>query len=256
MRKPQIGLWLILAITLIVCAVMSLHGTINLEFTTLKTATFATSLLGPTHDKSAKPAPKPAPAKEKHPLDTAAKNILFIGDSMLEGLSPRMAAYAKKNGHTLTSVIWYSSSTEIWGSSNRLQAYIAQFRPNYILICLGANELFVANIKEKRQPFVCRLLAQVGSIPYVWIGPPNWKPDTGINDLIESSVKPGCFYLSAGQQFERKADGAHPTAQSAADWADRVCVWITTESAHPIRLARPDTPSAHCRTLVLQPNQR
>ena len=113
MRKPQIGLWLILAITLVVCALLSRQGSINLGFTTLKTATFATSLLGPTHDSAAKPAPKPSPTKVKHPLDTAAKNILFIGDSMLEGLSPRMAAYAKKNGHTLTSVIWYSSSTEI-----------------------------------------------------------------------------------------------------------------------------------------------
>ena len=31
---------------------------------------------------------------ERAPLDTTKKNILFIGDSMLERLSPRIAAYA------------------------------------------------------------------------------------------------------------------------------------------------------------------
>lgn len=253
MRKPYIGLWFILTISLCVCAVLSRHDTINLGFATLRTADFASSLLAPAHD-TAHVAAKPAAVK--HPLDTAAKCILFIGDSMLEGLSPRMAAYAEKNGHSLTSVIWYSSTTEVWGCSDRLTQYMERFRPDYILICLGANELFVPNIKERRQQYVKRLLAQIGQTPYVWIGPPNWKPDTGINDLIASCVQPGCFFLSNRQHFDRKSDGAHPTAASAADWADRVCAWIMNSSSHPIRLARPDSVTAHCRTLVLQPNQR
>ncbi len=45
-------------------------------------------------------------AKDIVTVDTASQNILIIGDSMLEGINPRLAAYAKENGHTLNSVIW------------------------------------------------------------------------------------------------------------------------------------------------------
>ena len=37
----------------------------------------------------------------KNEMDTTSKTILFIGDSMVECLFPRMSAYAKKNGHKL-----------------------------------------------------------------------------------------------------------------------------------------------------------
>ena len=40
----------------------------------------------------------------------AQKRLLVVGDSMLEGLSPRLASYARLNGHKLYTVIWYSST--------------------------------------------------------------------------------------------------------------------------------------------------
>ena len=152
-------------------------------------------------------APKPIKAE----LDTASKTILFVGDSMLEGLGPRMASYAKKNGHKLYNVIWYSSTSEIWGSCDTLTYFIRKFKPDYILVSLGANELFVSNIKKKRAKYVQNILKQIGNIPYVWIGPPNWKPDTGINDLLQETLPAGNFFLTNGMKFDRAKDGAHPT---------------------------------------------
>lgn len=190
----------------------------------------------------------------QQPMDTTSKTILFIGDSMLEGLGPRLAAYAKANGHTLINVIWYSSTTEIWGRTTRLQERIQEFHPNYIFVCLGANELFVNDIQKKRQKYLNNMLSQIGNIPYVWIGPPNWKPDTGINDMLQASCAPGCFYLSNGEHFDRAKDGAHPTRASAAAWCDRVCKWVMTKSTHPIKLNRPSESKAHCRTIVYQPD--
>ena len=61
-----------------------------------------------------------APTARPVACDSLPKTILFIGDSMLEGLGPRMAAYADHNGHTLYEVMWYSSTSEIWGRSDRL----------------------------------------------------------------------------------------------------------------------------------------
>lgn len=76
--------------------------------------------------------------------DTCKYTLLFVGDSMLEGLSPRLAAYAEENGHSLYTVIWYGSTTEKWGATHKLRAYIEKFKPGYIVVCLGGNELFCA----------------------------------------------------------------------------------------------------------------
>jgi len=113
------------------------------------------------------------------------------------------------------------------------------YTTNYIFVCLGANELYVPDIKRARRPFLKKILAEIGDIPYVWIGPPNWVEDTGINDLIEQEVENGCFYLSAHDQFERSRDGAHPTRASAHQWMDRVVKWLGEKGARPIRLVNP-----------------
>ena len=177
----------------------------------------------------------------KNEMDTTKKTILFIGDSMVECLFPRMSAYAKKNGHTFYAVVWYSATTEVYGTRTTVKEYIDKYHPDYILFSLGGNELFIRDIKENRQKYVDEIIRQFGNIPYIWIGPPNWKPDTGINDMIKSSVPEGCFYLSytPDQHYDRKKDGAHPTAASSNQWMDRICKWIMTESAHRIRLEAP-----------------
>lgn len=190
----------------------------------------------------------------KNEMDTTKKTILFIGDSMVECLFPRMSAYAKKNGHTFYAVVWYSATTEVYGKRTTVKEYIDKYHPDYILFSLGGNELFIRDIKENRQKYVDEIIRQFGNIPYIWIGPPNWKPDTGINDMIKSSVPEGCFYLSytPDQHYDRKKDGAHPTAASSNQWMDRICKWIMTESAHRIRLEKPaDGEKARPDDLVL-----
>lgn len=250
MNKPYWGLWSLLLTALIFFVVLSFwQDGIRIGNFELKTASFTTDLGAPMkHHKSAqkgdaatdeKSAENTAAKDWRAPLDTTAKNILFIGDSMLEGLAPRLAKYCDKNGHTLVEVIWYSSSSKIWGESGRLAELIAKYKPNYIFICLGANELYVPDIKRARRHFVKKILAEIGDIPYVWIGPPNWDEDTGINDLIEQEVDDGCFYLSAHDHFERSRDGAHPTRASAHQWMDRVVKWMADNCAHPIRLKNP-----------------
>ena len=193
-------------------------------------------------------------AEEVRTLDTTSKMILMIGDSMLESFGPRLANYAYENGHDLVYVIWYSSGTINWGGCNRITEYIKEYNPDFIVICLGGNELFIRDIKAKRQQYVDNILSQVGNIPYVWVGPPNWKDDTGINEMLQSSCKKGTFYLSKNDKFERSKDGAHPTRASGAKWCDRVCKWIMEESAYPILLNEPAPNAGKKRkVLVIQP---
>lgn len=221
-------------------------GDTEIKRSSFHSTVFANDLAAKTKLKSSSNTPKaPAPPKKvdsgKVKMDTTKKTILFIGDSMVECLFPRMSAYAKKNGHTLYTVVWYSSTTEIYGTRTTLKDYINKYKPDYILFSLGGNELFIKDIRQKRQKYVNELIRQMGNIPFVWIGPPNWKDDTGINDMINESVPAGCFYLSytPDQHYNRKKDGAHPKADSSILWMDRICKWIMTESAHPIRLVAP-----------------
>lgn len=190
-------------------------------------------------------------------VDTAAKTILFIGDSMLDGLSPRLAAYADHNGHKLYSVIWYSSTSERWAKSGKLAHYINRLHPDYIFICLGSNELTVRDIVIKRDIHVKKIIEEIGEIPYLWIGPPNWKPDTGINRLIASNSQLGSYFKSDGMTFERSKDGAHPTKQSASEWMDSIARWMPKHSSHPIRLDLPnELYSKPARVFVHQPDER
>lgn len=186
--------------------------------------------------------------------DTLPRTILMIGDSMIEGLSRRMGAYAYHNGHKLYAVIWYGSTTEKWSESGRLAQYADSLKPDYIMICLGGNELFIRGIKEKRRGCVKEIVSEAGTIPYVWIGPPNWKDDTGINELIRSEVGDDRFFLSKYMQFERASDGCHPTRESSYQWMDSVVRWMVKTVPHP----RLDTPPMKVKnpyeTIVLTPD--
>ncbi|MFH0893693.1 MAG: SGNH/GDSL hydrolase family protein [Bacteroidota bacterium] len=188
-------------------------------------------------------------------IDTSSQRILFFGDSMLEGLMVRLNDYCAKNNHDMKPIIWYSSSTKVWGECDTLTHFIKQYKPTYIFICLGSNELFIKDIIEERDPFVKHLLKEIDTIPYVWIGPPNWKDDTGINELIESNVGRKRYYPSKNLTYDRGKDGAHPTRASAIKWMDSVAVWIEKKSMDPIRLTFPGKVKAKKSTnaILLQP---
>lgn len=172
--------------------------------------------------------------------DTTSQHILLIGDSMLEGLMLRLRDYVAYNGHSMKTVIWYSSSTLWYGTSDTLSYYIEKEKPTYIMLVLGANELFIRDIKNKRRKYVKRIITQMDTIPFIWVGPPNWKDDTGINDLIWKNVGMGRYFESKKLSYNRMSDGAHPTRASAVVWMDSIAAWIRNESDYRIKMEVPD----------------
>ncbi len=265
MNKPYWGLWSLLFVALVFFAVMSLlPDDMRIGGQEIKTPSLAQDIKehvtdsvpqkADTLDADGRLPNGRHPKGWRAPVDTTAKTILFIGDSMLEGLAPRLAAYCDKSGHKLIEVIWYSSSTLCWGKTARLTELIRTYHPNYIMVCLGANELYVPDIKRVRRPHLKKMLAEIGDIPYLWIGPPNWVEDTGINDLLAQEVDEGCFYLSANDHFDRSRDGAHPTRASAQKWMDRVIKWMGSNAAYPIKLNPPtQVTSRASRIVIYQP---
>lgn len=163
--------------------------------------------------------------------DSLPQSLFIFGDSMTFNLALRLAQYAKQNGHTIHSVNWDSSNTKIWAEHDTLSYYIEKYRPTQIFISLGSNELYYKD-PETRAPYVKKILEIIDTIPYVWIGPPNWKEDTGINDMLQRICKKRSFFRSAGMQFKRKKDNIHPTRESSAMWVDSIMRWLP-ESSHP-----------------------
>lgn len=246
MKSRYTGLWMLLVLALLTITVISfIESDISLFGVKIKKSPIAEKLTTrylTAEEKEAEKEEKLAELEEKakpqeNPVDTSSQVMLFIGDSMTQNLALRASAYARHNGHKIHTINWDSSGTRIWAQSDTLDGYIKRFNPTYIFISLGSNELYIRNLEPYRG-YVKTILGKIGDIPYVWIGPPNWKPDEGINDMLMGETAPGTFFRSEGIELARKRDKIHPTREASAIWFDSVARWMP-KSAHPIRLETP-----------------
>lgn len=172
--------------------------------------------------------------------DTTSQKILFFGDSMVDYLGRPFESYAAKNGHTIESVIWFSSTTQHWAQTDTLQYFLRKYEPSYIVICLGSNEIF-AKDTERRQNWVKEIEAKLGDLPFIWISPPNWKEVYEFTDMLRETVGNDRFFDSTHLSMERGPDHAHPTYDAAVGWMDTVATWMQSkESRYPIIMEKPD----------------
>ncbi|NJO03648.1 MAG: hypothetical protein HC880_19960 [Bacteroidia bacterium] len=178
-------------------------------------------------------------------VDSSAQHILFIGDSMAEGLEYPMQQYSRYNNHQLSTIAKRSASIISWvghDSSGRLRQTLEELKPSYLIICLGSNELFARNL-DQYQKYIQNILLQAGRTRLVWVCPPNWKKDDGLTDLIEAEVGSERFFPTKHLKINRAGDGIHPTVQGYAQWADSLAAWIMEKSRHKIVLRKPVSPS-------------
>jgi lysophospholipase L1-like esterase len=183
---------------------------------------------------SASAAPEPRARPER---------ILMIGDSMVQALLPRLADYSLENGHDLIPAVWLGSTSIAWASSSRLEQLLREHKPTVVLVVLGASELLNADIERVGTFAVRSILRKVGSVPLAWIGPPNWRPDTGINAVLARELGPGRFFRSADLSLPRERDGIHPSQQGGEAWAEQIAGWLGGASSLSIAL-RPPTRKA------------
>lgn len=246
MKSPYTGVWLLLAVAL---SLFLIYSFVETDFVIgkwhAKKAPFREALVAaddvPGEDSlSSDNGMLSLELLENRPAekDTMPKSLLLIGDSMTLNLAYRLSKYARQNGHRFHAVNWDSSNTRIWGSCDTLSHFIREYEADFVFVSLGSNELYLKN-PDSRRPDVRHILSQIGDLPYIWIGPPNWKEDFGINAMIAEECRPGTFFKSAGMEFERKKDHIHPTRASSALWIDSIMRWIP-KSAHPIRVETPD----------------
>lgn len=247
-KKNYVALWLLLAVALLVVVVVAfLDFDLHVgEAYVIKKAPFKEVILKADEVSSPQDSVCPQDSvslqhsqRVVYEPDTTVRSILIFGDSMTILVANRMAAYGKQNGYKIYSVTWDSSTSVGWSGCDTLDNFIARYRPDFIMVTLGSNELFLKNF-DSRKPYVQKIVEKIGNIPFVWIGPPNWKEDQGYNAMMQSVLPAGTFFCSDGLDLPRGADRIHPTPKGGIIWTDSIMRWMPS-TPHPIRSEVPDS---------------
>ena len=177
--------------------------------------------------------------EEKVEPDSTAQRFLFVGDSMVEPLAYRFYDYCKESGDTMYAVTWYGSTTMAW-SGETLDYFIKQARPTFVIYCMGSNELYSKNLKTINES-LHKMKQKAGDCPSIFIGPPNTKPDEGLNAEIAKVFGKKGYFDSRNIEMERRNDHLHPTMVGARTWMDEVAMWMSSDSClHPVVLNKPE----------------
>jgi lysophospholipase L1-like esterase len=158
------------------------------------------------------------------PVQMSGKTALLVGDSMAEGIGPYLQKKVEAAGGRFINGQERSSTIIWWQGSGKLRALLSQYQPDIVFIALGSNEIFLSR-PELRAPVIKEMVAELGRRPAFWIGPPSWKPDTGLVRVIDENFQSDHFYNSNDLKVARAADGKHPTAQGYQYWTELIWNW-------------------------------
>lgn len=242
--RTRLKIWVIFVLTLITVIIYAVIGGDDIVINGFRLRKIdISSLLKDTTSKQR------VPQEHFSAVDTTRQRVLFFGDSMTNGLFYRLDDYCQENGDTLYSLTWYSATTQSFAESNLLDTYIKRYKPTFFIICLGSNELFVKDLKD-RQKYVEAILAKLGNRPFVWISPPNWKKDSGMDSIIMNTVGRQRFFNSSHLTLQRSEDHIHPTIEASAIWMDSIADWLGKKgvTAHPILMNVPKRKYHHSFT--------
>lgn len=170
--------------------------------------------------------------KEKQQL----KRVLFIGDSMTGWMAERMQAYGLKNGFEVSTVLWDGSTLSKWASSGRIAEFVGKYKPDLVCISLGMNEMLERNPETRLSSYLKKILAGIGTTPYLWVGPPSWpgkgKGET-LNTWLRGKLAEGCFFQSCDLELARQSKtNPHPTKDAIRKWIDSVVEFLNSSPAY------------------------
>jgi hypothetical protein len=172
-------------------------------------------------------------------LDSTKQRILLMGDSECGGLCYQLNDYCIQNGHKLVaSIVWNSASIFNFAYSDTVTKIIQKYKPTYIMIVVGLNELYARDIPKRKK--AAQILAKkIEGIPYTWVGPANFTEDRGINKAFYESAQSGTFYLSKKLIIPKGGDKRHPSIKGYRIWMDSLAVWMQNDAKYKITLTAP-----------------
>lgn len=163
-------------------------------------------------------------------VNDSIKRILFVGDSQLENLRKPVRKRLMDNDYQLVaSVVWYGSTTKQWANTDTLAYFISKYKPDFVLIALGLNEVH-ARDHERRKKYAQTIKSNLEQrkLPYYYIGPAFWMKDKGITTVLQETFGE-LFFPSHLLTLDRSTDGKHPSKDAAIVWFEQVAEQITTK---------------------------
>lgn len=167
--------------------------------------------------------------------DPTKKLILVTGDSMCDLLFIALRKLRKENDFEIVYETEYKaiygSTITHWANKRKkkrkldLTAYIKKYNPDLIVFSLGSNEILY-RVSEKKIKNLRKVLSYLKGREYVWVGPPNWKKDKGLDSILHANVGSSRYFVSKNFDFKRISDGAHPTMSEGKVWVDTLTRWI------------------------------
>ena len=172
-------------------------------------------------------------------MDTTNQRILLMGDSECGGLCYQLNDYCIANGHKLVaSFVWNSATIFNFAFADTITDLIAKYKPTYIFIVLGLNELYARDLTKRKQ--AAQIFAKkLEGIPYTWVGPANFTEDYGINKIFLEASQKGSFFLSKSLEIPKGRDKRHPNATGYRVWMDSLALWVENEAKYKIKLSAP-----------------
>lgn len=166
----------------------------------------------------------PAPGPEL----PRGSRILHVGDSFAGALGVELNKVLNSSG--VKSRLAFEKSTYIptWAHSAKLAQQLSRFKPDLVLISLGANELDNPQ-PENRAPLIQKLVKSLGATPCVWIAPILWD---GAKDNLLEVIRANlgtCVYLDSNRlirKMPRTGDKIHPSMSVRPDWAAVTARWL------------------------------
>jgi hypothetical protein len=163
-------------------------------------------------------------------VNDSIKRVLFVGDSQLENLRKPVKKRLMDNDYQLVaSVVWYGSTTKQWANTDTLAYFISKYKPDFVLIALGLNEVH-ARDHERRKKYAQTIKSNLEQrkLPFYYIGPACWMKDKGITDVLQETFGE-LYYPSHLLTLDRSTDGKHPSKDAATVWFEKVAEQITTK---------------------------
>jgi lysophospholipase L1-like esterase len=154
----------------------------------------------------------------------------MVGGGLCKALQPRFNA----EGTGFIRDVWESASIAAFAQSQRLPKLMKKYDPDLVLLTLGANDVFDRR-PENLIRYIESIVKKVGDRDCYWIGPPLWKGDFGLVEVIREHALPCKFFDSKDLVLQRAGDGIHPTEKGGAAWADEF--W---KSFRGLEMGRPE----------------
>jgi len=160
--------------------------------------------------------------------------MLFVGDSMLEGLEPRLRARAAAAGVAYTGKWKRGARIATWAGEEDLRLALQQ-GPSACVIVLGTNDAALADPGAERDELRTLVLecSEATGVPVLWIDPPQtpFDGDAALMQMLAeaSSTLPMRRFATRDLDLVRAGDGIHLTMSAYGQWADAIWRWMEAQ---------------------------